>query len=619
MEPRWHRATFPSRRHERVHDLLARLVSEGTAHFFADACDIARRQPPYRTTSHITAHLLREVEGALLSVLHSLPEVQQRLPPPTGDSKDKHLAKIDAILQVLELQENDVAFAWRTFAKGDAWVRRAHRDDLRFPREVDEAFASRFEEFVDVLAVVLDAAEANYAALIRALGGACAKPTPSAADVDFVATHLAPGVAAVAHIFAGLSAAWLVPLRQKGVFKAPPEVVFHEGGSYSFPSWPQASHLERIALESPEEVTKTIETVPVVDNETIHWAFLRIAVRLPAPQAKRIATRETPWLASESWRDGPIPNAVSALARHLIDEGELDGALNLLRPALALQRDVADGRSNDERRTRMSEWDFEAMVRNTVGALADRDASRTKEFLFTCLNEDKSEDASWWREAVEDHSQNRFSEPRDQLFVELRTLFEREIELRGEEALRSAVIELEARRSGIYARLALHLLRRFGALARDLIVERATDQSILDSVEMFHEVASMIADQFPLLDTDEQQQVLRALRENSSLDHVRERYGGTIERDELSHYVRLERRRWFSILGPHRPEDVAMEYETLCEGIGEPEHPTFASWMGSVRKGPNPPMSMPELMALPDDVLLRYLAEWTVTVRPPPS
>ena len=543
----------------------------------------------------------------------SLPQVKRRLAESPGDPKEGHLAKIDAILHVLELQNNDVAAAWRSFAgKGKGgWHRNAHRDDLQFPRGLDGEFALRLDLFVDVLAVVLDAAEANYAAVVRAVSEACAKPTPSSADLTLVATHLAPGVAAVSHVFAGLSAAWLVPLRERGVFDAPPDVTFHEGGSYSFPHWPQAAYLERIAPELPEEVAATIEGVPAGDNESIHWSFLRTALGMPVAEAKRVALREISWLGSRTWRDGPLANAVQKLALHLVEGDELDGAFELLRLALTLISGEDETVSWRGRRARMSDWDFEQLVRNTVGALAERDPARTKTFLLDCLDEGQKDESSSWRQAVEDHGQNRFSEPLDHLFVELRKLFERDVERGGESSLRAALAELEPRVGRIYSRLALHLLRRFGAMAPDLVVERATNQVLLDSVEEFHEVASMVADQFSRLGPDEQRRVVAALRENSSLERVRGKYGQHVaNEDELSRHALLERRRWFAILGAHRPRDVAEEYEALCAGRGEPEHPMFSSWHGNVRSGPNSPMAMPTLLAMADDQLLRYLKEW---------
>lgn len=50
---------------------------------------------------------------------------------------------------------------------------------MRFPRQIDEEFADRLNRFSNILAAVLDAAEANYAASISALDGLLEKPAPS--------------------------------------------------------------------------------------------------------------------------------------------------------------------------------------------------------------------------------------------------------------------------------------------------------------------------------------------------------------------------------------------------------------------------------------------------------
>src|SRR5262245_16412601 len=117
----WRSPTFPTPRHERVHDLLRRLVSEGTANFFADAFDIANQKPAYRTTTHIVGHLIREVECNLLKVLATLPGARKHLAenPPKKDAG--HASKIDAILHALEMQSDGVASAWHSFVSDDGW------------------------------------------------------------------------------------------------------------------------------------------------------------------------------------------------------------------------------------------------------------------------------------------------------------------------------------------------------------------------------------------------------------------------------------------------------------------------------------------------------------------
>jgi hypothetical protein len=164
--------SLPTPRHDRIHGRLRRLISEGVADFFADAFDIAQQQPEYRTSAHLVGHLLREVESATRQVLLNLPSAREYLARNARVQGDTHLAEINAVLQVLGLGSDAIAAEWRRFAgrKNDEGLHRlAHRDDLRRPRETDRQFEEAVERFVDVLDVALDAAEANYAAVIDAL------------------------------------------------------------------------------------------------------------------------------------------------------------------------------------------------------------------------------------------------------------------------------------------------------------------------------------------------------------------------------------------------------------------------------------------------------------------
>jgi hypothetical protein len=58
-----------SARQESLAAQLRELIGEGPAAFFSDACVILSRDPRPAAASHIVAHLLREVESAVRSVL----------------------------------------------------------------------------------------------------------------------------------------------------------------------------------------------------------------------------------------------------------------------------------------------------------------------------------------------------------------------------------------------------------------------------------------------------------------------------------------------------------------------------------------------------------------------
>lgn len=592
---------------ERVRDRLRRLVSEGSAYFFVDACEIVARRPPLKTTTHLVGHLIREVESALRQVLRTLPTAHQLLESSRAKGDQRHLAEVDAILAALKLEQDDTARLWASFVGRSGWHQVAHRQNLRWPRRADEAFVARFDDFVDVLDVVLDAAEANYAQVTKALDELRRKPAPeNAADVEALITHLAPGATALAHVFETLASGWLVPLRENGVFSDPPDVQFHDGGSYSFPRWPQGEYLARVASEVAHEVAATIEVIPTCDNELVHLSFLRAACSMPPTEAARVAIHEAVWLEAHFWSVG-LPEAVQDLVIHLVDGDEVAAAATLLRAALSLSPHIAGAEAVGPS-ARMDDWDYEMTVRRALRPLATKAPKISKELLFDLLALE-SHGKTFTRAAIDESRQNA-GEPADMLLNALRDLLDAEC-VNNEDALRAAVHELESRAHLIYARLALHLLRSHGGTTPDLVVARATDRARLNSIELFHELATMVADRFPGLATDDQARIVDALRDVSSESAARLLLGPQVSTEDVARYARYDRRRWFAILGEARPADVGAEYERLCAGIGEPQHPTFLSWVGRAESGPKTPLKAAEVQALPDDELLAYLKAWT--------
>jgi len=616
---------FPNKRYERVHDLIGRLVSEGLAQFFADAIALSQERPPFRTATHLVGHLIRDVESAVRDVLLMLPAVKAlqaegatppRAPNPNKGKQDAHLREIDLILRALGLDTDAAASTWKSFAGDDAWARNAHRDDLRLPRRLDADFLTRLDRFVDVLAMVLDEVEANYASIIGAVDAILAKSTPTAEDVTTLARYLAPGVTALAHVFERLPSMWLTPLREARVFSEPPDRRTHDDGSTSFPSWPQAAYLIRIATEAPSEVASTILGIPTVENEEVHRQFLQAALRLPAKEAARVAIHEAHWLgAHPRWLSGTLlARSLQDVVLYLLGSGEMESAVALLRSALRPPQRGKEGPLH------LDAWDFSQLARATLGKFGKADPVAATSLLFDLIGSEP-EDGMSLSTAIDECGQDAMDDPRDVLVGELRDLLEEAANAGGEGTLRATVEQLESRRDGLSDRLALHLLRRHGRLAPDLVVTRAEDQQRLNSTGAFHEMASMIADQFPGLPPDGQQRIVAALRENTSVDAS----AGLLAEDttedgdveDVARYARLRRRRWFAILGAARPADVEVEYRSLCEGIGEPENPTKLSWTTGLRTGPNAPISASDISSLTDAALLEYLKSWVPTSADP--
>ena len=65
-------------RQTRTYERLARLVGPGPAAFFLDACRLMEEGKPFQSTTHLVAHLLREIESALRDVLEPISRWPER-------------------------------------------------------------------------------------------------------------------------------------------------------------------------------------------------------------------------------------------------------------------------------------------------------------------------------------------------------------------------------------------------------------------------------------------------------------------------------------------------------------------------------------------------------------
>src|SRR3984957_7067608 len=95
-----------SPRQEGIAGRLSRLVGLGPVAFFRDACVLVAEVPPRPTMTHLVAHLLREVESPVRSVLE---------PADSGAKAEdgNHKASIRAVLKVLGIsQQGWVAELW---------------------------------------------------------------------------------------------------------------------------------------------------------------------------------------------------------------------------------------------------------------------------------------------------------------------------------------------------------------------------------------------------------------------------------------------------------------------------------------------------------------------------
>ena len=372
---------FEDPRQERIYQKLLRLISPGQAAFYRDACRHMTEVPPFETTTHQVAHLLREVESALRDVLESVIEHTERLKKKGRSGEKKHQAEILAILRGLDIPETDlVAQAWLKMPGRDnsyGFPARAHRDALGRPRGVDEEFKKFWDDMNSILDAILDKFETRYLTIFKFLDELLTKSTPSADDVKQLRNRVPNNQVTLSYFFDRLpSPAWLEPLQTEGFFRHPPEPDRdYEKGTTGFPSWPESRYLARMAAHTPETVIEVIIQIPDTDNVRVHEDLADAALVMPAEMAARWVKKEARWIEQQDRIGDILPEKLGALVGDLAKGGQAKAALDLARSLLAVLPDsrAADKTSEEETyhlqpepRARFDIWDYEEIFHKNI-------------------------------------------------------------------------------------------------------------------------------------------------------------------------------------------------------------------------------------------------------------
>jgi len=312
-----------SPRQERIAHLLETQVSPGQAQFFRDACMLLIEVPTRASASHLIAHLLREVESAVRSVL------QQQAVVAGGSA---HQVAIRAILGDLGFPADDAVVEFWLGLGGQGNVAglaaRAHRSALDPPRPIDPEFVGFFDRVEQVFDAVLVEFEVRYFRVFQRIDALLATSAPTAADARRLRQEFPNNRAVSERIFGAASVSWVAPLRQAGFFAAPPPPeVDHETGTTSAAPWPESYYLTRVAADDPHRVVAAALGIPGTDNCRVGQDIVTIALAVPPDDAAQL-----------------VPQVINALERpfglfllepvgrlwvHLCDGGHVHEALSV--------------------------------------------------------------------------------------------------------------------------------------------------------------------------------------------------------------------------------------------------------------------------------------------------
>jgi hypothetical protein len=627
-------------RQTRTYERLARLVGPGPAAFFLDACRLMEEGKPFQSTTHLVAHLLREIESALRDVLEPISRWPERKKATKNNSKEAHADEVLCVLAALDIPEGDpVAKAWlgltNQSAEG-ALHRRAHRSSLMAARPLDAPFLEFWESMQVVLDLVLTRLESKFLAYREKLDKLLAKDAPDANDIALLRGNIPNSLITWQYFFAELrSPLWVKPLREAGVFEEIPEPLEVEGG-ISCPPWPAADYLQRSLTKVSDEISSILDDAPLTDNWRAVYQLADFACQLPVDTAIRWTVKTIPWLESEQFMGFGLPRRLAELAQSLARRSASETALKLLRALLAILPDRSkedDGvpplSNSREPRPRMDLWEYEQILSTTIPSLVAVAGIET--LLLFCDLLDQSitlsdrrgtkrqpEDLSQlWRHAIEEHPQNfRSSGLKTELVRAVRDTAEQIVQ--RDPSLLPEVIDILERKGEfwkVFRRIALHLLRVAPDTPFDIVRTRLLNRSLFESADTRHEYIILEKQRFgQLVQSDQEtifgwieggplkcEETLKAwqeYRQQPTTEEIRAQYIAEWKLNQLApleEFLNEKQKREFAILSDHH---------------GVPEHPEFTSYTRDASFGAHSPVTADELSVLTVAELVSYLTSW---------
>ncbi len=289
---------------------LDELVGSFAADLFIDACRIVNTSTNLKSSAHLLAHLLREIDGKIRDILAvkepEVPmkvagtkeeEIRQRIgklqipiepqvvsgwkeavkvnPAVYGDKyklsespgnggyillpPDDHTKSINNALRGLGIAKTEpIAQQWQMLAEGDDSKYKLHRLAHRGWSYVvplsDEKVQEKWQLALAVYDYILQRFEENYDELFPKLDELKKNPTPSKNDASELKRTFPRNLVISRYFFNKLSIAWLQPLFQAGFFyDVNPPKFSEEGDWFQLPPWPEADYLREMALIEPAQ------------------------------------------------------------------------------------------------------------------------------------------------------------------------------------------------------------------------------------------------------------------------------------------------------------------------------------------------------------------------------
>ncbi|OHB76831.1 MAG: hypothetical protein A2Z34_02245, partial [Planctomycetes bacterium RBG_16_59_8] len=603
---------FREPRQLKMYERLNRLVGPGPAEFYYDACRLMSLTPPMQATTHLVAHLIREIESALRAILETVKEPNRQNAGESDKKGEKHAEAIKGTGGNLHLHPQIIK-AWVDMSgenNPDSLASRAHRRYLDTPRPQDENFRKFWNDIQDILTHVLDKIEENYLEVLRLLDNLINQAVPTADSIKSLRNNVPCNLITYGYFFGKVdNPVWIKLLS--------------DGGFYRSPQWPQSEYLARMASRDPQTVLDVMLQIPETDNIRVHDNLADAALAMPAGLAAKWVEKEIAWLKKQDRLYFLLPEILGKLIGHLAKGEEIDIAFEL---AKALLRILPDPKAETIRREKklwerlkprplFEVWSYGNVIKQDIPELTVKDALGAVKMLCELLNDaikfSRSDEnamsvydgSSIWRPTIERSEAHGFEDlaVRDMLVTAIRDISEKIVKSSPEMA-GGLFHLLEGNTWDVYGRIVMHLLRVMAPPPPKYLKKYLVDQQRLD--EFDHEYVVLSKERFESLSEEDRGTIFQWIEQGPPKEPLRD-----ATEDEKK--IAVERWKWrrLTALRNHLSPPTRSIYDPLAKKYGVPEHPEET---GKVRSwiGPESPKSAQEMQTMGVDGVLKLLREW---------
>jgi hypothetical protein len=314
--------------------------------------------------------------------------------------------------------------------------------------------------------------------------------------------------------------AWITPLFETGFFSKPPEPIEIKPGSFQLPGWPAGEYLARFADQHEDIVVAVVRSI-----RTENWRVQEILV----DAMLKISPEKTAELIStvDAWFGGRfsdmLPNKLIPLADYLLENGLVDGAIQILEyvitPVLppiqseySKYRSAVSFRSDRYWVNEYSEKQLSKLIQlkpvNVVLAF-DRQVKKTIELTKQVDPENAELQVGYyWRMDIPNHlSEWNDADALDILIDGLRDSLAEVCKQNTEEGRKFLTDYLNSEHV-IFKRIALYILRTFGQNYPELINQALLQRDYLENSEYAKEYCGLMRDQFNTASEEVRSQVI---------------------------------------------------------------------------------------------------------------